>query len=93
MKVKTGNLWVGTDAGLYIYRPEKEEFDRFAVSTGEGVQIEETVTMIGNDSVGQIWMAVERQGIFRYDPGKERVEKLSVKPEKKPSGKCTMFCI
>lgn len=79
---KDGNLWVGTDAGLYIYRPEKEEFDRFAVSTGEGVQIEETVTMIGNDSVGQIWMAVERQGIFRYDPGKKELRNYPLNRKK-----------
>lgn len=65
---KAGNLWVGTDAGLYIYQPEKEKFNPFAISTNDGIRIEETVTMIGNDSVGQIWIAVERQGIFKYDP-------------------------
>lgn len=88
---KDGDLWVGTDAGLYIYKPESESFDHFTLSSEEGVTIEETVTMIGNDSAGYIWIVVERQGIFRYDPQSKILKNYRLDGEKGPRANAECF--
>lgn len=61
-------LWVGTDAGLYIYDCRKESFSRFSASTPEGVSIVGEVNAIEKDREGQVWIGVNWQGLFRYNP-------------------------
>ena len=35
MRTAEGNIWVGTDVGLYIYYPEKDSFRHFAELSAE----------------------------------------------------------
>lgn len=63
-----GDLWVGTDAGIYIYSPRLDRFTRFDVETDSGERIEHTVTRIREDEAGQLWISVDFQGLFRYEP-------------------------
>jgi len=62
-----GNIWVGTDAGVYIYYPEKEAFEEFDCQSLEKTRIERSVSMIAGDKQGRAWIAVEAQGMFCYD--------------------------
>lgn len=62
-----GNIWVGTDAGVYIYYPEKEAFEEFDCQSLEKTRIEHSVSMIAGDKQGRVWIAVEAQGMFCYD--------------------------
>lgn len=62
-----GDIWVGTDVGLYIYNPEKDSFRHFAELSAENTKIEHTVTAISGDNKGCVWVAVESQGLFCYD--------------------------
>ncbi len=62
-----GNIWVGTDAGVYIYYPEKEAFEEFDCQSLEKTRIERSVSMIAGDKQGRVWIAVEVQGMFCYD--------------------------
>lgn len=62
-----GNIWIGTDVGLYIYYPETEVFEPFKQLSSENTKIEHTVSMVKGDNKGHIWIAVERQGIFCYN--------------------------
>lgn len=62
-----GNIWVGTDAGVYIYYPEKEAFEEFDYQSLEKTRIERSVSMIAGDKQGRVWIAVEAQGMFCYD--------------------------
>lgn len=62
-----GNIWVGTDAGVYIYYPEKEAFEEFDCQSLEKTRIERSVSMIAGDKQGRVWIAVEAQGMFCYD--------------------------
>ena len=62
-----GNIWVGTDAGVYIYYPEKEAFEEFDCQSLEKTRIERSVSMIAGDKQGRGWIAVEAQGMFCYD--------------------------
>lgn len=64
---KEGHIWVGTDLGLYIYYPERDQFEHFKLSSKDGVRIERSVTTIVGDNEGRVWMAVEMQGVFCYD--------------------------
>ena len=40
---KEGHIWVGTDLGLYIYYPERDQFEHFKLSSKDGVRIERSV--------------------------------------------------
>lgn len=62
-----GNIWVGTDAGVYIYYPEKEAFEEFDCQSLEKTRIERSVSMIAGDKQGRVWIAMEAQGMFCYD--------------------------
>lgn len=62
-----GNIWVGTDAGLYIYCSDKEVFAPFDCVSEEGTRIDRTVSAISGDKQGRVWIAVETQGLFCYD--------------------------
>ena len=63
-----GDLWVGTDAGVYIYSPRKDSFTRFDTVADSGERLEHTVARIRADGSGDIWIAVDFQGLFRYEP-------------------------
>ena len=68
---KGGNIWVGTDAGVYIYYSDREIFMQFNLLSKENTRIERTVSAISGDKEGRIWVAVETQGLFCYEPQKE----------------------
>lgn len=74
-----GNIWIGADVGLYIYYPEKDSFRHFTELSKEGTKIEHTVTAISGDNHGCVWIAVESQGLFCYDPETEEFQNHSLK--------------
>ncbi len=63
-------LLVGTDRMLYSYDPVKESLKPLELSYSGGVKepIAGNIHDIALDSRGNIWAAVERQGIFRIEP-------------------------
>ena len=63
---KDGVIWVGTDIGVYLYHPEAEYFSRFDLKTGQGIGIEKEVNDIKSDQEGNLWFAVDWQGVFHY---------------------------
>lgn len=62
-----GRIWVGTDDGVYIYTPEREEFVEFAALGENFPVISHTVRSIAGTDNGDIWIAVEREGLYCYD--------------------------
>lgn len=62
-----GNIWVGTDVGLYIYYPEKDIFEPFKQQSTQNTTIDYAAAMITGDKKGDIWITAERQGIFHYN--------------------------
>jgi ligand-binding sensor domain-containing protein len=75
---KKGNIWVGTDAGVYIYYPAREIFAPFNLQSKENIQIDRTVSAISGDKEGRVWIAVETQGLFCYDPQKEQLHNYTL---------------
>lgn len=69
---RQGNIWVGTDAGLYVYDPLYERFTAFdRKPAGGGETIIRTVSGIEQDAKNRIWISVDHQGLFCYDPAKD----------------------
>ncbi|MDR2804290.1 MAG: hybrid sensor histidine kinase/response regulator, partial [Dysgonamonadaceae bacterium] len=59
-------IWVGTDEGAYRYHPATETFSHFDLQTAGGIRIEKEVNDIKSDREGNIWFAVDWQGVFLY---------------------------
>ncbi|MDR0542096.1 MAG: response regulator [Dysgonamonadaceae bacterium] len=59
-------IWVGTDEGAYRYHPATETFSRFDLQTAGGIRIEKEVNDIESDREGNLWFAVDWQGVFLY---------------------------
>ncbi|MDR0542476.1 MAG: response regulator [Dysgonamonadaceae bacterium] len=67
------DIWVGTDEGAYIYHPATETFSHFDLQTSGGISIEKEVNDIKADKEGNLWFAVDWQGVFRYGPLREEL--------------------
>lgn len=52
-----GNIWVGTDVGVYIYYPEKDTFRHFVEQSDKNTRVERAVAMISGDSQGRVWIS------------------------------------
>ncbi len=63
-----GNIWLGGDFGLYVYRRADNTFTRFEVKTRYGVPISSTVDKMERTQNGIIWICTQGQGFFLYDP-------------------------
>lgn len=74
-----GNIWIGTDVGLYVYYPETEIFEPFKQLSIENTRIDHTVSMVKGDNYGHIWIAVERQGLFCYDLQTKQLRNYTLK--------------
>jgi len=60
-------IWVGTDAGVYIYHPETERFSDFDLLASDSSTIVANVNDIKCDRNGNLWLTAGWQGIYRYD--------------------------
>ena len=68
-----GSIWIGTDMGVYIYSPVTESIRRFTRQSDRGTDIRHTVNYIVGDKAGRVWIAVQSQGIFFYDPSTDKL--------------------
>ncbi|MDR0574071.1 MAG: response regulator [Tannerella sp.] len=59
-------LWVGTDRGVYHYDPASDVFTAVDLKTAGGVDMNNWVSNIAADSLGNIWVVIPDQGVFRY---------------------------
>lgn len=66
-------IWIGTDAGAYIYDPDKDSFEYFDAKTKDGMRIEKEVNDIKQDQNGVYWFAVDWQGVFSYNPANQNL--------------------
>lgn len=86
------NLWIGTDAGISIYNPVTESFQNFDMrSKNSNQQITNAISSIYGDSDNTIWIASERQGLFRFH--KENKELIHYAIEKYTGGQANIECI
>ncbi|MDR1518079.1 MAG: hypothetical protein LBS52_08320, partial [Dysgonamonadaceae bacterium] len=64
---KNDNFWLGTEDGIYIYDPRAERFEQFALTTSDSISLNGIVSDLLLDADGDVWIAVEEKGVFRYD--------------------------
>ncbi|MDL2221135.1 response regulator [Parabacteroides sp. OttesenSCG-928-N08] len=60
---RRGKIWVGTTAGLTVFDPKREEFQRFSVDVIGLAGIDH----LCEDSSGNIWIATRSKGVFCYN--------------------------
>lgn len=61
---KERQLWVGTDRGVYRYNPALDIFTAMNMETEEGVNMNNWVSNIVADSIGNIWIVIPDQEFF-----------------------------
>lgn len=89
---KERNLWIGTDRGVYLYNPTIDVFTHFTLSSPEGITLDNWVAEILSDSLGNVWILIPDQGIFRYKDKKVNYYPLTDKnniKNKNPECVCT----
>jgi ligand-binding sensor domain-containing protein/signal transduction histidine kinase/DNA-binding response OmpR family regulator len=74
-----GTIWAGTDDGVRVYDPVKENVSTFNVKTRAGVRITNNVTDIDIDKAGNVWIVVENQGVFRYNPKAKELKQFQIR--------------
>lgn len=74
-----GNIWVGTDVGLYIYYPERDCFEAFKQLSNENTTIDYAAAMITGDGNGDVWITAERQGLFHYNLRTKELKNYTLK--------------
>ncbi len=61
-----GSIWVGTAGGVYTYDPNTESFTHFDIQTEQGTAVTGPVGEVKEDQDGNIWIAVNTKGFFKY---------------------------
>ncbi|GHV14306.1 hybrid sensor histidine kinase/response regulator [Bacteroidia bacterium] len=78
-------IWVGTDKGVFVFNPVTEIFSSFDYKTEKGIEITQWVEDIQMDNDGFLWIVVPNQGVFKFNPGSEKLILYSVVDEVLPS--------
>lgn len=63
-----GNIYIGTDNGVSVYNREKDIFQRIEKIANTKLKIRNKVSVIKQDDEGKIWMTVDKQGLFSFNP-------------------------
>lgn len=64
---KERKLWVGTDRGIYVYDPTMDIFTRLNPESPDKITPDNWVAEILADSVGNVWVLIPDQGLFRFE--------------------------
>ena len=62
-----GSVWVGTNKGLFIKKESEANFTQYKFETNIDVK------SILEDKRGQIWIGTWSQGLYRYDPTRNKL--------------------
>lgn len=63
-----GNLWIGTDRGVSVYDVDRDRFEPFLRESDLGTVIRNKANVIRRGPDGVMWISVNNQGLFAYDP-------------------------
>lgn len=71
---KDGRIYIGTNAGLFVYDTEKDRFSEIKLQDASGGGISNPVLCVEMDPGGRIWVSVEAAGVYCYEPGASEAE-------------------
>lgn len=63
-----GKMWIGLDSGIVIYDSQTDTFRPFNAKTENGETIQTYVTDMIEDNDGEVWIATNGKGLYRYSP-------------------------
>jgi two-component system sensor histidine kinase ChiS len=74
LKDKKNRLWVGTEEGLNLYNPDKNNFTRINSIRTNGKHTDDVIaSMILRDD-GRIWIGTIAKGLYIFDPDTRKAE-------------------
>lgn len=79
-EVNDAEIWIGTEAGIYIYRQEEDIFTRFDVPTHKGTPIREWINYIVCDKEKNIWIATQDKKVFQYNMPSGKLHQIDTPP-------------
>lgn len=68
---RRGRMWIGLDSGIVIYDSKTDTFTPFNAKTETGETIQTYVTDMIEDSDGEVWIATNGKGLYRFSPQDE----------------------
>jgi len=72
------NLYIGTDAGLYIMDKVTESFTKLNIKASDNSKITSAVNALLVDKNGNLWIATMFQGIYFYSPKNSKLRKVAI---------------
>ncbi len=86
-------LWIGTDNGVFIFNPDDEVFTYISDAADDGVRMTDWVSAIKSDSVGNVWIVLPNQGLFRRDKAGKLWHYTFGNPDEPDNGSSQSLCI
>lgn len=68
---RRGRMWIGLDSGIVIYDSQTDTFSPFNAKTETGETIQTYVADMIEDSDGEVWIATNGKGLYRFSPDDE----------------------
>lgn len=63
-----GRMWIGLDSGIVIYDSKTDTFQPFYAKTETGEMIQTYIVDMMEDSDGEVWIATNGKGLYRFSP-------------------------
>lgn len=68
---RRGKMWIGLDSGIVIYDSQTDTFRPFNAKTETGETIQTYVVDMIEDNDGEVWIATNGKGLYRFSPDDE----------------------
>lgn len=65
---RRGRMWIGLDSGIVIYDYKTDTFTLFNAKTETGETIQSYVVDMMEDHDGEVWIATNGKGLYRFSP-------------------------
>lgn len=65
---RRGRMWIGLDSGIVIYDYKTDTFTPFNAQTETGETIQSYVVDMIEDNDGEVWIATNGKGLYRFSP-------------------------
>ena len=72
----SGNIWIGSEIGVAFYDVSMDRCRPFLKQSDKGTTIDNKVNKMRTAGDGKIWMSVNGQGMFLYDPLTDELKNL-----------------
>ena len=84
-EARDGIFWLGTDEGIYLFDKSLDKFTAFPYKTADGQLPVNIISSLAEDKDGNIWIAGNDQGLFKFDFQKKELKLISHDPAKRGS--------